>query len=212
MKVHYYQRANYPATSNRENRSMERHHAPASHDGRPPTGRGVRSDRHALPSNFDSLPPRLKKKYEEERLMAMNERLPLSQPSADQVNHAKDEWDGGSVTFMNASGSRLSHSQSFPAPSSPTRSSATRPGGPGVLNKPGKGGRAIIGPGKSTHCQEHEDSDVPISRPRSQDSMVGGMSDHGRERKTSFTDSRSSTPSSSLEFSAGHQPYLRGKN
>lgn len=166
--MYYYQRANYPTANSRDNRSAERH------DGRPPTGRVARSDR--LPSNFDSLPPRFKKKYEEERLMGER----VSQAPNDHSSHSNVDWDGGSVTFSSAS--RLPHSQSFPS----TRS------------KIQKGTRAILGSNKTTqYHQEHEDSDASVPRPRSQDSV-------DRERKISFTDSRSSTPSSSLEF----QPYL----
>ena len=111
----------------------------------------------------------------------MSERM--SQMPNDHNSRTNDDWDGGSLTF--SSGSRLPNSQTFPA----TRS------------KVQKGSRAILGSNKpSQYHQEHEDSDASVPRPRSQDSM-------DRERKTSFTDSRSSTPSSSLEF----QPYLRGK-
>lgn len=163
FQVVYYQQTYY---GTRENQNLERDF------GRPPTGRGVRQDR--FPSNFDSLPPRLRKKYEEERSMSEH---------ALKNSHPNDGWDGGSVTF--ASASRVPHSQSFPA----------------ARNKiANKSGRAIVGAKASHYFQEPEDSDVSVPRPRSQDSV-------DRERKLSLNDSRSSTPSSSLEF----QSCMKGK-
>lgn len=202
---------------------MERSHHGASQDssgyrtdGRPPSGRtGSRSDRPSLPMNYDSLPPRFKKKYEEDRLlqsMTNSDRVPPLQVmnAAGQSGQPKDsDRDNSLRTFLNATGPpvRPTLPHPFPQPTSPNAPSAIRP----QLWTPGS--RSISGgrpPARSQQMtSDHEDADMIYARPRSQDSMSGGFSDHGRERKTSVTDSRSSTPSSSVDCTSG-QHLLRG--
>ena len=154
-------------------------------EGRPPSGR---RDRPTLPSNFQSLPPRLKKKYEEDliqSMLSMGGRVsPL--PSASSLpatgkSGVAEEWDGSSLTFTGAGGP-------------PTRSSMAPPAYiPPSFNYGGRSSRS----GRSGGCRsEHEDVDSLLVRPRSQDSLSGLIDHVTRDRKTSFTDSRSSTPSS----------------
>lgn len=199
-------------------------------DGRPPSGRGgySKNERPSLPNKYDSLPPRFKKKYEEDRLLqSQTDRIPQSM-SVVHPSAVETEWDGGSRTFVNVSGAppvRPSLPHPFPqsAPHPPNirpqhhhqQQQHHRPGS-------GGGGKPIRGQGRLQQSgsgfsaknlslsDQAEDSDpvhVPV-RPRSQDSM--SFSDHGRERKTSVTDSRSSTPLSNVDSSSGLQSHLRG--
>lgn len=197
---------------------MERHDSSSYRpDGRPPSGRtGSRSDRPSLPSNYDSLPPRLKKKFEEERLLQSmaSDRVPPTQtgaPVQSGMNHLPEsDWDGSSRTFLNVGGPpvRPTLPHPFPKPTSPTAPTGIRPQHWSAGGKPVRGGRPAGGLAR-TYLHDQDDVESLLVRPRSQDSMSGSFSDHGRERKTSFTDSRSSTPSSSVECSSG-QHLLRG--
>ena len=199
---------------------MERHHESSSYrpDGRPPSGRtGSKSDRPSLPSNFDSLPPRFKKKFEEDRLLQSmaSDRVPPTQsmpPTCNSgVGHLPNaEWDGTSKTFLHVGGPpvRPTLPHPFPQPISPTAPIGIRPQHWPTGGKPIRGGRPAGGLARA-FPHDQEDVDSLLIRPRSQDSMSGSFSDHGRERKTSVTDSRSSTPSSSVECGSG-QHLLRG--
>lgn len=209
--------------SGREHRSMDRSHHGVSHessgyrpDGRPPSGRtGSRSDRPSLPSNYDSLPPRLKKKFEEDRMLQSmaSDRIP---PTPVQAGHLPEsEWDGTSRTFLNVTGPpvRPVLPHPFPQSTSPTAPTSIRPqhhwatGGVKLV----RGGRpAAGGLSKAFSSADQDDVESLLIRPRSQDSMSGNFSDHGRERKTSATDSRSSTPSSSVVECSSGQHQLRG--
>ena len=192
-------------------------------DGRPPSGRGgySRNDRPSLPNKYDSLPPRFKKKYEEDRLLqSQPDRIP---PTVVHPSVVETEWDGGSRTFVNISGApAVRPSLPHPFPQSTPQLSSIRPHHqPQQHHRPGSGGGGKPIRGQGRHQQatgfaaktlplsdQAEDSDnvhVPI-RPRSQDSM--SFSD--RERKTSVTDSRSSTPLSNVDSSSGLQSHLRG--
>lgn len=201
---------------------MDRPHHVASHEstgyrneGRPPSGRsGSRSDRPSLPSNYDSLPPRLKKKYEEDRLlqsMANSDRVPPIQQASQSGSARLPDAESSLRTFLNATGPpvRPILPHPFPQPTSPNAPPSVRPQlwTPGV--KAVQSGRVTGGLKSQVLSSEQEDADVIYARPRSQDSMSGGFSDHGRDRKTSVTDSRSSTPSSSVDCTSG-QNLLRG--
>lgn len=201
-------------------------------DGRPPSGRAgsSRNDRPSLPNKFDSLPPRLKKKYEEERLLQLQgERIAsaqsnLSAKQSPTSGHlpAKTEWGGGSRAFVNVTGGTLPIRPSLPHPfpQSVPHSANIRPPHrpvPGAGNplrdhgrqQPASSGVASRFVKALPLSDQAEDSDpihVPV-RPRSQDSM--SFSDHGRERKTSVTDSRSSTPLSNVDSGSGMQLHGR---
>lgn len=194
---------------------------PSGHraDGRPPSGRLGRPDRPSMPSNFDSLPPRLKKKYEEDRLLALqsmgnNDRIPSVQVAPSHSSRAKQPTDDETLrTFLNATGVSaqrpvLPHPFANPAPANGP--SSIRPQQWNTGGKPVRGARApATAPRTRSFQSDQEDTDGSYARPRSQDSMSGGFHDPSRERKTSATDSRSSTPSSSLELASGQNP-LRG--
>ena len=192
----------FPRSVGRDNRSMERpvhfDGGPESMDyipnprseGRPPSGR---RGRPSLPLNFQSLPPRLKKKYEEDLIQSMLSMggqvspLPASSLSslpATANRSVAEDWDGSSLTFTGASGPS-------PRPSMPPPAFI-----PPSFNYGGRSSRSGRTGGSRS---EHEDVDSLLVRPGSQDSLSGlnTPADHAsRDRKTSFTDSRSSTPSS----------------
>lgn len=206
---------NFAREQRKERHFDERSQDSYRSDGRPPSGRAgsSRNDRPSLPNKFDSLPPRLKKKYEEERLL-QTDRIPAV---ASNSGPAKTEWDGGTRTFVNVTGAlpvRPSLPPPFPSSSHPAN---IRPGSGGGKPLRGHGRHQPVNSGVASRfiktlplSDQAEDSDpihVPV-RPRSQDSM--SFSDHGRERKTSVTDSRSSTPLSNVDSSSGMQLHGRG--
>lgn len=140
---------------------------------------------------IDSLPPRLRKKYEEER---MHQSLPANPTGVVTGPPAtENEWDGGSLTFVSHGASR------FP-PSSQWSS-----GGGSLRGGSGPSRFSPAGPA------DHDDLDPILVCPRSQEgSLTGaGLAIHSRERKTSFNDSRSSTPSSNVETTIV-QSFARG--
>ncbi|KAK6638328.1 hypothetical protein RUM44_008757 [Polyplax serrata] len=86
----------------RDTRSME--HSNWSSDkiqSKPPAGRrGSGSVSISKQATFDSLPPRLKKKYMEEKGMTVS--LP---PNSYIGTSSEEQWDGGSLSFLNNSSS-----------------------------------------------------------------------------------------------------------
>jgi hypothetical protein len=227
-----------PFHHNREHRSADRHYddqvGSADHsqdrggrprmDGRPPSGR--RDGRPTLPSNFQSLPPRFKKKFEEEWLQSQmlaekerNQAAPLMPPphqqphlpsgSRPQAAAASDDWDGGSITFVSSSADNV------PSRMGPPQQPTGRP------NTWATGGRGRGRGRQTSHSFSREsdadDVDKLLVRARSQDSLSGLTAEssassyqHSRERKTSFTDSRSSTPSSCQDYNT-NSSFLPGK-
>ena len=112
------------------------------------------------------------------------------------------------MTFLSAVG--VAPIQSRPPPPFPPKHQPTPM--PSSTGRAAQWSNSRAGSGRIT-SGGNEDVDVnsPV-RPRSQDSAsgTGGYSDHSvRERKTSFNDSRSSTPSSSLDIGTSQQ-QLRG--
>lgn len=108
-------RPNINNTSNnrlRDTRSME--HSNWGVDkiqSKPPAGRrGSGSVSISKQATFDSLPPRLKKKYMEEKGMTMS--LP---PNSYIGTSSEEQWDGGSLSFLNNSSSNYSIQQ-YPMP------------------------------------------------------------------------------------------------
>ncbi|XP_057381514.1 telomerase-binding protein EST1A-like isoform X2 [Daphnia carinata] len=221
---------NFMREQRRERHFDERSQDSYRSDGRPPSGRAgsSRNDRPSLPNKFDSLPPRLKKKYEEERLLQLqSERIPSAQsissvkpsPTSGHLP-AKTEWEGSSRTFVNITGGTLPIRPSLPHPfpqSAPHSANIRPPHRPGSgagnplrdRHQPSSSGVASRFVKALPLSDQAEDSDpihVP-ARPRSQDSM--SFSDHGRERKTSVTDSRSSTPLSNVDSGSGMQLHGR---
>ncbi|KAI9553174.1 hypothetical protein GHT06_021068 [Daphnia sinensis] len=224
---------NFMREHRRERHFDERSQDSYRSEGRPPSGRAgsSRNDRPLLPNKFDSLPPRLKKKFEEERLLQLqSERIPSAQstlsakqsPTSDHLP-AKTEWDGGSRTFVNVTGGTLPIRPSLPHPFPPSapHSANIRPphrpvsgaGNPlrdhhgrAQPSSSGAGSRFVKALPLSDQAEDSDPIHVPV-RPRSQDSM--SFSDHGRERKTSVTDSRSSTPLSNVDSSSGMQLHGR---
>ena len=224
-----------PFQHNREHRSADRHYdqvGSADHsqdrggrprtDGRPPSGR--RDGRPALPSNFQSLPPRFKKKLEEEWLQSQmlaekerNQAAPLMPPPHQQPPHPSgsrpqaasvaDDWDGGSITFVSSS------TDGVPPRMGPPQQPTGRP------NTWAAGGRGRGRGRQTSHSFSREsdadDVDKLLVRARSQDSLSGLTAESSasqlcRERKTSFTDSRSSTPSSVQDYNSSSS-FLPGK-
>ena len=80
---------------------------------KPPVGRrGSGSVSISKQATFDSLPPRLKKKYMEEKGISMN------LPSNSYIGTSSEEqWDGGSLSFLNNSSSNYSVQQYHIPPS-----------------------------------------------------------------------------------------------
>jgi len=143
--------------------------------GRPPSGRGG----HSRPTNYESLPPRLRKKYEDEQRVQHHYYQSVPPAGSATAPKVESEWDGGSLTFVGSSSSRRDK------PSQPLWSE----------NRRGQPNRAPL-------SQDQEEIDHYQIRPRSQESSMTGIglsSTLNRERKTSFNDSRSSTPSSNVE-------------
>jgi len=167
-----------PLHFHRGSESLDYAHTHRS-EGRPPSGR---RDRPTLPSNFQSLPPRLKKKYEEELIQSMLSMGGRVSPLPGTGNRGiTDEWDGSSLTFTGVGGVPMRPTMPPPAYIPPNFSYGGR------TSRSGRSGGSR---------SEHEDVDSLLVRPRSQDSLSGLIDHVGRDRKTSFTDSRSSTPSS----------------
>jgi hypothetical protein len=140
--------------------------------------------------------------------------LPQQQPrlpsgSRPQAASVADDWDGGSITFVSSS------ADSVPSRMGPPQQPAGRP------NTWATGGRGRGRGRQTSHSFSREsdadDVDKMLVRARSQDSLSGLIAEpgassyqHSRERKTSFTDSRSSTPSSVQDYNSGSS-FLPGK-
>lgn len=77
---------------------------------KPPPGRRGSSNQLSKPAGFDSLPPRLQRKYYEQQ-MAMS--LP---PNTYIGTSSEEQWDGGSLSFMNNSTPNYSVQQQYPMP------------------------------------------------------------------------------------------------
>ena len=155
-------------------------------EGRPPSGRGgSRWDRHALPSNFDSLSPRLTKTR-----APPTAAMPAQTPGR--------EWSGSSCTFTNVMGPPPMN-PALPYPTYLPQGRLVQPATGLVCRWESDERRRPIGGHLRTFQSDQEEMDSLPGRHRSQDSMSGCLLHHGRERMTSFNDSRISTSSSSVE-------------
>ena len=143
--------------------------------GRPPSSD---SGGHSRPTNFESLPLRLQKKYEDEQKMQPHYYQSVPPAWSATASKVDSEWDGGSVPFVGSS-------------------SSNRDQAPQQLCSGNRTGQ----PYQVPSSQEQEEMNHHHNHPRSQESSMTGIGPNSTlhtERKMSFNDSSSSTPSSNV--------------
>jgi len=143
-------------------------------------GRSPSSDSggHSRPTNFESLPLRLQRKYEDELKIQHHHYQSVPPAGPATASKVDSEWDGGSLPFVGSSSSNGDQ-----APQQLCSGNRTEQ------------------PYQVPSSQEQEEINHHHNRPRSQESSMTGMgpnSTFNTERKMSFNDSSSSTPSSNV--------------
>jgi len=164
----FFLQAQPPLTYGRDQRSSGSQHQAGSiyrnPSGRPPSDSGGRS----RPTNFESLPLRLQRKYEDEQKMQPHYYQSVPPAWSATASKVDSEWDGGSVPFVGSSSSnRDEASQQLCS------------------------GNGTGQPYQVPSSQEQEEMNHYHIRPRSQESSMTGMGLFS-QRKTSSNDSSSS--------------------